>query len=266
MKKHPKVLLALLALLVCLNLASCGNSNTDSINDEPNDDSVIDSVIDDPNEGLGGDESGTSEDAVNDVSAYTGIWLGEAENDYDSIEIDADGNWKLFYNGDVADEGYLRYEPEWGAVYAFSRVDDSGSRTAIQNGKLYITSFGYFNYGEDMVELWYESEPSGDGTAWHTELYQHDAADFEGVWYHDGDLAALTYLVIDADGNWSYYQRAPGAEPEEMDYGIFSYSTDEASVYYADSALYDGVSVRVFELDDDALVWGDEGTYYLMEQ
>lgn len=30
-------------------------------------------------------------------------------------------------------------------------------------------------------------------------------------------------------------------------------------------AVYDGVSYCVFELDEDALVWGDEGVYYLME-
>ena len=50
-----------------------------------------------------------------------------------------------------------------------------------------------------------------------------------------------------------------------MDYGTFSYSTDEVSTYYADSTLYDGVSYRVFEFDEDSLVWGDEGVYYLME-
>ena len=27
----------------------------------------------------------------------------------------------------------------------------------------------------------------------------------------------------------------------------------------------DGVSYKVFELDEDVLVWGDEGSYYLME-
>ena len=47
--------------------------------------------------------------------------------------------------------------------------------------------------------------------------------------------------------------------------GTFSYSADEDSTYYADSDMYDGVSYKVFELDDDVLVWGDEGAYYLME-
>ena len=44
-----------------------------------------------------------------------------------------------------------------------------------------------------------------------------------------------------------------------------TYSMDEVSTYYADSTTYAGVSYRVFEMDEDSLVWGDEGVYYLME-
>ena len=94
-----------------------------------------------------------------------------------------------------------------------------------------------------------------------------------GTWVYSGldgawrmlDLSAETYIVIDGNGNWSYYQRAPGAEPAEMDCGVFTYSMDEVSTYYADSTMYDGVSYRVFEVDEDSLVWGDEGVYYMME-
>lgn len=50
-----------------------------------------------------------------------------------------------------------------------------------------------------------------------------------------------------------------------MDHGTFSYSTDEASIYYADSTVYAGVSYRVFEFDTDTLIWDDAGAYYLME-
>ena len=131
--------------------------------------------------------------------------------------------------------------------------------------------------------LWHEDDepdPSGDDVSdwngrldgnpdsywsWDSDLCQRNVSEFKGIWYYDGDLSAETYIVIDGNGNWSYYQRAPGAEAAEMDYGTFSYSTDEVSTYYADSTLYDGVSYRVFEFDEDALVWGDEGVYYLME-
>ena len=101
--------------------------------------------------------------------------------------------------------------------------------------------------------------------SWDSELCQRNVSEFKGIWYYDGDLSAEIYIVIDCIGNWSYYQRAPGAEPAEMDYGTFSYSTDEVSTYYANSTLYDSVSYRVFEIDENSLAWGDEGVYYKME-
>lgn len=289
-RKTTRFLMVLMLMLsLCFLCAACGGN---SENAERMESSTI-SPQDDPNEGLGGDVPAFNEDAVNDFSMYEGIWLGEANNEYDYIEFDADGNWQLYLTGDVVDEGYLRYEPEWEAAYAYSSLDDSGSRIALENGQLYITSFGYFNYGDGMEYYWYDDgggdhdgdmpiddrlteddesvwngSDSGNGDAyysWDSELCQRNVSEFQGVWYYDGDLSAETYIVIDGDGNWSYYQRAPGAEAAEMDCGILTYSTDEVSTYYAESTMYDSLSIRVFEFDDDTLVWGDEGVYYLME-
>ncbi len=251
-------LLVVLALLLCLLGTACGTT----------------SPQDDPNEGLGGDL--LTEDTANDISGFEGIWLGAADNDYDYIEIDADGDWALYLSGDAVDTGFLRYEPEWEAVYAYSDRDDSSSLIALEDGQLYSAAYGYFDPGEGMEQLWYEDggrlteddETDGGQDAywsWDSDLCQRNVSEFEGIWYYDGDLSAETYIVIDGEGSWSYYQRAPGAEAAEMDYGVFSYSPDETSVYYAESSMYDGLSYRVFELDEDVLVWGDEGSYYLME-
>lgn len=120
---------------------------------------------------------------------------------------------------------------------------------------------------EDEVPDW-NGRLDGDPDSywsWDSDLCQRNVSEFKGIWYYDGDLSAETYIVIDGNGNWSYYQRAPGAEPAEMDCGVFTYSMDEVSTYYADSTTYAGVSYRVFEMDEDSLVWGDEGVYYLME-
>ena len=275
MKRKKPYLLAGLVLLLSLLCTACGNTE-ESISPQ-----------DDPNEGLGG---GVSEDTVNDFSGFEGIWLGEANNDYDSMEFDAEGNWRLYLSGEVVDDGYLCYEPEWESIYAYSNLDDSGSLITMEDSQIYSAAYGYFNYGEGMEYLWHEDsgrlteddepDPSGDDVSdwngrldgnpdsywsWDSDLCQRNVSEFKGIWYYDGDLSAETYIVIDGNGNWSYYQRAPGAEAAEMDYGTFSYSTDEVSTYYADSTLYDGVSYRVFEFDEDALVWGDEGVYYLME-
>ena len=137
MKRRRHFLTALL-LTLCLLCTACGST------DEPV------SPVDDPNEGLGG---GLSEDTVNDFSGFQGIWLGEADNDYDSIEFDAEGNWILYLSGEAVDDGYLRYEPEWEAVYAYSNRDDSGSLIAMEDGQLYSAAYGYFNPGEPMEYL-----------------------------------------------------------------------------------------------------------------
>lgn len=295
LKRLKKFLSLTLVLALCMSLIACGSDGKSDDNFSDDSDSfegrVKDSeqiaAQDNLNEGLGG---GLNEDAVNDFSEFEGIWLGEANNEYDSMEIDSEGNWTLFLSGEVVDSGYLCYEPEWEAIYAYSNLDDSGSRIAIEDGQLYSAAYGYFNYGERMENLLYEdgsrltegdeSDSSRDEVpewngrlsgesdtywSWDSELCQRNVSEFKGIWYYDGDLSAEIYIVIDSNGNWSYYQRAPGAEPAEMDYGTFSYSTDEVSTYYANSTLYDSVSYRVFEIDENSLAWGDEGAYYKME-
>ena len=71
MKRKKPYLLAGLVLLLFLLCTACGNTEGQI------------APQDDPNEGLGG---GLSEDTVNDFSGFEGIWLGEADNDYDSID------------------------------------------------------------------------------------------------------------------------------------------------------------------------------------
>ena len=295
LKRLKKSLSLTLVLALCMSFIACGSDGKSDDNFSDDSDSfegrVKDSeqiaAQDNPNEGLGG---GLNEDAVNDFSEFEGIWLGEANNEYDSMEIDSEGNWTLFLSGEVVDSGYLCYELEWEAIYAYSNLDDSGSRIAIEDAQLYSAAYGYFNYGEGMENLLYEDGsrlteddesdssidevPEWNGRlsgesdiywSWDSELCQRNVSEFKGIWYYDGDLSAEIYIVIDSNGNWSYYQRAPGAEPAGMDYGTFSYSTDEVSTYYANSTLYDSVSYRVFEIDENSLAWGDEGVYYKME-
>ncbi len=100
---------------------------------------------------------------------------------------------------------------------------------------------------------------------WNRELFQRNVSAFQGTWYYEEDLSAETFIIIDGNGNWSFFRRNPGdAEGTEIDHGTFSYSTDESSTYYADSAIDDNVRYRVFEFDENALIW-DEGIYYRME-
>ena len=72
MKRKKPYLLAGLVLLLFLLCTACGDTEGQI------------APQDDPNEGLGG---GLSEDTVNDFSGFEGIWLGEANNDYDSMAL-----------------------------------------------------------------------------------------------------------------------------------------------------------------------------------
>lgn len=119
---------------------------------------------------------------------------------------------------------------------------------------------------------WISDEPYDPSVDWGENAQEetginleNDFSHFEGIWYYDGDLSAETYIVMDASGNWSYYQRAPGAEPAEMDCGTLTQDADAADIYYAESTMYDGVSHQVFAGNGDVFLWDEEGNYYLME-
>ena len=100
LKRLKKSLSLTLVLALCMSFIACGSDGKSDDNFSDDSDSfegrVKDSeqiaAQDNPNEGLGG---GLNEDAVNDFSEFEGIWLGEANNEYDSMEIDSEGNWTL---------------------------------------------------------------------------------------------------------------------------------------------------------------------------
>ncbi|MDD6032931.1 MAG: hypothetical protein PUC47_05515 [Oscillospiraceae bacterium] len=221
---------------------------------------------------------------------YEGLWISEVTDQYDYLEIDAEGNLQLYSDGYVLDEGYLWYDPEWSTTYIDSTLDGflDGARIEMEGGQIYIDVCGYFDYLDGRGGQW-QGAAGGTGGAyidngnngnyggndnnggndtfysWDSELCQRNVSEFEGTWYYNGDYSAMSYIVIDRNGNWSYYERAVGeAEATRMDYGTFSYSAYEVSTYYAESAQYTGLSTRVYEYDEGVIFWGDE-TYYRME-
>ena len=109
MKKKKLYVLAGMLLTISLVCMACGSTQeTAALPDDANEriqDDRDENLQNDPNDGLGGD---LSEDTVNDFSGFEGIWLGEANNNYDYMEFDSEGNWTLYLSGEVVDEGYLR--------------------------------------------------------------------------------------------------------------------------------------------------------------
>ncbi|MGN0404586.1 MAG: hypothetical protein ACI4F1_05145 [Bariatricus sp.] len=193
---------------------------------------------DDSYEGLRGDASGLSKD---DYSVYQGVWLCDTDSQFDFIDINAEGDWEIYSNGDVIDEGYFWYIPEDDVTYVYSHVDEDvdDGYVELDGAQLYISTIGSFHcLGRSISEL-------------------------EGVWCLDNRLFAETYIIIDSSGFWEYYQCTSGdTESTEVDTGTFTYDMDVGGIYYANSMYDFDTSYRVDCIDDGILVWGDEGTFY----
>ena len=86
MKKVFGIFAAAVALAMCLCMASCGGSEDyDDITDAP--DSEI--TAEKEETGTAADQSGNV--SADGMKAFEGIWLAEADNEYDSLKIDGDG-------------------------------------------------------------------------------------------------------------------------------------------------------------------------------
>ena len=285
MKKWKNYASILLALVLCLSVTACGDSNENKENKDVETKPAGKEV--DPD--VGGSDWRT-----------TGVWTTDGTMTIDGEVIDvlvcvhnADANFyynekeQMLYNyvdypitldGD-ADEMFnyisfedLNYDGNSDVTMSF----DNGGKEILMvwfwdpDTTLYVYQPDESNIDGlgDVVPDNNNNNNNGNGNgfySWDSDLCQRNVSEFEGVWYYEGDLSATTYIIIDGYGNWSYFERSAG-DPEgtEMDYGTFSYSADEISTYYADSSKYENLSMRVFEFDEGTLIWDDD-TYYRME-
>lgn len=268
-QKTLRFLLVTLTMLLCFLCAACGGDSGDN--------------------GSGSNVPPPNEDTVYDLSVYEGVWQGDADNLYGAciIEFDAEGNWQFYIDGDLRDEGDLQYDPEREAICVRSSRGGAieGGSVELEKDRLYIDTCGYFDIFDGTEEYWYSDTENGDYTYYEDynynedynyyedydyngdyRVYHRDISDFQGVWYLENDPAAEIFIVIDGDGFWRYYERTPGdPEATEMDHGILCCSADESGVYYADSGMYDELSFRVYELDEDVFLWADEYTFYRID-
>lgn len=260
MKNRIKKLSFVFALVLCMSLTACGGDSKSAERTENEESSTI-SPLNDPSEGLG---DIVNEETPYDFSMYSGVWIPNEEDDPDNpmyIQLADDGLWELYIGGELRDKGCLLYEAESDCVYVDGVRDSTieGGQVTWEGDQMYITTLGSFTHVVSEENNSYEDYNED------SEVFHNPVSMFEGTWYFDNDPAATMFIVIDGEGNWSYYQRAPGdPEATEMDYGTLSYNEEEYGAYYADSAMYDGLRLRMYDQDEGVIVW-NEDTFYRME-
>ena len=231
--KNKKILTVALAGMLCLGMASCGNSSDEE-------DWRVPLVI---------------EDAVYDESASQsyqdelGIWVGVGDTAYDTLTIcEADGGMYFeFYQGDdLAACGYAQNLPDYGYVYFFNDEDGKAYQTWPENDGMSIASFGTFTL---------------ESPAPNTEGGFEDIAD---LWFLDGEVRSDSLIVIDENGEWTLYERQEDGDLVEADYGYLRQDPGVEEQYDAHSRRFaDVVYDMHMSLSKEAFWWGGEGDAYL---
>ena len=207
---------------------------------------------------------------------YEGLWRCERNGRWYYLQFDTSGNWQLWIGGEVVDEGHLWYSEEQGeAIYISSTLGRFLDGGGIGADSDHLTIGAYsdldlcFDYVDGRGGYWQGASGSNwtDEYREDIELFYRDFSELEGTWYYENYYWSTDYIVIDGNGNWSYYECVDSSDPKgtETDHGTFSRSSDGNAVYYAESDVYDGVSFWVCDLDEDILIWNDTRAYYRID-
>ena len=169
MKHLNKYLSLALALVLCLSLAACGESNED-YGDDGSDYNLY--GVPDSFEGLVKDS-----EQMSNLYLYGGAWKGEdggtlvAANNDEGDEV----RFALYdADEDMTASGFIQFVPDYDYDYFYNEHDGMAYRSWFdEDGALHVAELGTFT----QVTGDAPGENIGDG----------DYGFFAGVWYQDGD-------------------------------------------------------------------------------
>ena len=246
MKHLNKYLSLALALVLCLSLAACGESNED-YGDDGSDYNLYD--VPDSFEGLVKD----SEQMAN-LYIYGGAWTGEDDGTLIVANND-EGDEVRFALYDTDEEltasGFIQFVPEYDYDYFYNEHDGVAYRSWFDEvGALYVAELGTFTKvtgdapGENIGDTGFEA--------------------LAGTWYLDAEADARSIIVFDETGGWELLERPDGdVDPTTVDSGTVELAPDDAEeMYLAISDLFDEVVYEFTPLDHDTLRWGSEFEFY----
>ena len=192
MKHLNKYLSLALALVLCLSLAACGESNED-YGDDGSDYNLY--GVPDSFEGLVKDSK-----QMSNLYLYGGAWKGEDGGTLISDTND-DGDEVRFALYDAGEEltasGFIQFVPDYDYDYFYNEHDGVAYRSWFDEvGALHVAELGTF------------TQMTGDAPGENT-----GDIDFEmmaGTWYLDAEADAPSILVFDENGGWELLERPGG--------------------------------------------------------
>lgn len=238
MEKRRTFLPLVLALVLCLSLAACGDDGGGSDDDVTEAPEAFEGLVKD-----------TAQLTAN-YAMYWGVWLGDSGTLV--VEESADGDEMRFvlYDAgeDIAASGFIQLVQEYSADYFYNEHDGLAHHSWLDgSGTLQIDSLGAFTKASGDVP----GENIGDPV---------DEA-LVGEWYQDGEAGAVSILVIYQTGIWDLYERPGGdGDPVMVDRGTLEGGS--GGLYQAPSVVYDGVVYDMTVVSGDTLYWGGENDCY----
>ncbi len=181
-------------------------------------------------------------------------------NDPDIVTDDVGRDWRV--QGIVRDGGTITRDGEDTYVLVCVHKNDATFYYDSEDQTL----FGYVDYpitlGDNVWDMFKGidfADINGDGNSDVTIKFDNDGTELLMVWFWDTQSSQFVYQPEES--------QLGEDEPDESsgnDVPAFVYSIDQAGVYYANS-MYEDTSYLVLDFDEGILIWGDEGTYYRME-
>ncbi len=233
MKKRRNFIALVLALLLCLSLAACGDGSTK--------DDDISGGTPDSFEGMVKDPA-----YMADKGMYSGDWEDSDHRELE-IELSDDGQELRFtlYAGDeiITASGFIQISPEYSADYFYNEYDGIAYHCWFaDDGTLNVYELGEFTKEAD-------------------DDIDDDAKELAGMWYLDGDENAASCLQIGMDGKWVLYEDSDGST-SLIDSGSIQYIGDDA--YSAVSDQFDDAAYDIAVAGDgNTLYWGGEYDCYM---
>ena len=235
MKNQKKYAGLLMALIICLSMASCGGD----VDVAPD---TIENLV-------------TDTSVEYDYSALMGTWQNGDGSILTMEHVDGITNSERFRlldaDNNLLASGNIQYVEEYGFVYLYNEHDGIAHISWLnEDNSLYVDSFGAFTKMSGDIP----GDSVGDGGE------DVDFTMFSGSWYLNGDIYSSSCIEFDATGTmWSLYERNADGFFDGINGGTLRSAGN--NLFEAVSDWFDDETFDCY-IADGMLYWGSEDSGY----